>query len=64
MGILKSISSGIKKAERKYHKLEKESRLIRKKVGQAIDYIAPPEPKKSKKGMCSCPCGTKKKKKR
>ncbi len=63
MGILKSISSGIKKAERKYHKMEKESRPIRKKAGQVFDYIVPPEKKKGTV-KCKCTCDKKKRKRR
>jgi len=65
MGILKRISSGIEKAERKYHEMEADSRPIRTKAGQAFDIITLAPAKKGGKPVkvavvkqkCPpCPC--------
>ncbi|MDP2364516.1 MAG: hypothetical protein Q8M94_12205 [Ignavibacteria bacterium] len=75
MGILKKVDSGIKKAEKKYKQLERESRPIRKagagavKAGiRVLDWIMPPPKKKGAKagktvkiGECTCTRPEKKK---
>jgi len=62
MGILKKIGKGIKKGERKYEKLKKETAEIRQFGGKVFDFIIPP-PKKGGQAkivrgkICPpCPC--------
>ena len=70
MGILKKIDKGIKKGEKKYEKLKKDTAEIRRVGGKIFDFIIPPpkkggKPTKVRVSKCPpCPCSDKTKKKR
>lgn len=64
MGILKSIDKAIENGEKKYAQIKEDTKGIRRKGMQVVDYIIPPPKKKSKTAKCECPPKKKSKKRK